>query len=206
MKMLLLALLSMIFLAFGNHTHAQEAKVKKDPDKTKAKTNVTGNEVKMKKEDDKIVLKGQGVGKDMVYPYTAGYSYQFVPGSPANARTVLEIWKAWESNTLDQKADALADTVLWELPNGDLISGKDRVLSALKQQRDSLATSQVSMEAWMPFKSIDRNEEWVGVWATEQATDKAGKTTTTRYHEIWGVNKDGKVAYIRQYTAGQPKY
>lgn len=206
MKAYLLLAVSITLLLGANDICAQQTKVKKEPDKLKTKTESNeGKEAKVKVEEDKIMIKGEGVGKDLVYPYTAEYSSQFVPGSPTHARLVLEMWRAWESNTLNQYRDALADSVVLELSNGEVYSGKDKVIAALKQFRDSLAATKVTMEAWMPYKSMDRDEDLVAIWAREEDTDKNGKVTNTRYHEVWMLDKNGKVAAVRQYSAQMPR-
>ena len=75
MKHALLATLIVAFLATSLHTVAQETKVKEkaatgeksktksDPSQVKTKTETAdGKETKMEKQDDKVVIKGEGVG------------------------------------------------------------------------------------------------------------------------------------------------
>jgi ketosteroid isomerase-like protein len=203
MKKLLCIVVSFLLLA-GSST-AQQAKVKKEPDKLKTKTESReGKESKVKVEDDKMIIKNEGVGKGLVYPYTAEYSSQFVPGSPEHARLALDVWKAWEANDLDRQAAAFADTIMIDFSQGQTVRGKDSVLAVLKRGRSDFTTSVPVMEAWMPFKSLDRNESWVAVWVRVQDTDKAGKQSVTRYHDMWRINRDGKIDYLRQYAAPLP--
>lgn len=202
MKKLFFLVLPALVLAYGSA--AQQTKVKKEPDKAKVKTETPeGKESKVKVEDDKMIIKNEGVGADLVYPYTAEYSAQFVPGAPAHVRPVLELWKAWEANDLHRQAAALADTVMIDLADGQTARGKDSVLAVLKRQRSALTASKATVEAWLPFKSLDRDESWVAVWVREEAADQNGKVSVTRYHELWRINKDGKLDYLRQYAAPQ---
>ena len=203
MKKLFVLTLSLLLLAYSSP--AQQTKVKKEPGKQKTKTETPeGKESKVKVEDDKMVIKNEGVGADLVYPYTAEYSSQFVPGTPAHARPVLELWKAWEAADLHRQAAALADTVMIDLADGQTARGKDSVLSVLRRQRSALTASKAVVEAWLPFRSLDRDESWVAVWAREEAADQSGKVSVTRYHEMWRINKDGKIDYLRRYAAPQP--
>lgn len=205
MKKQLFALLALAFVAYGT-ANAQETKVKKEPDKVKTETkDAAGKDVKMKKEDDKMVIKGEGVGKDLVYPYTATYSSQFSPGAPAHAKLILDMWKAWDDNAFERVASWVADTVTLELPTGDVIKGKEAFLRESKAHRDQFTTVKSSVEAWMPIKSIDRNEDWMLIWGVEENTDKDGKPSKQRLHEVWGINKDGKITYVRQYTSQVPR-
>lgn len=203
MKKLFFAVLSLVVLT--GSAFAQQTKVKKEPDKRKTKTEIPeGRDAKVKVEDDKIVIRDAGVGKDLVYPYTAEYSSQFVPGMPANAKLVLEMWKAWDDDAYERGAPYFADTIVMQLPDGQVLRGKDSVLQAMKRLRSAYVTAQSTIEAWAPVKSLDRNEQWVAVWGREEDADRAGKRTTTRYHEIWRFNRDGKVDFVRQYTAQYP--
>lgn len=203
MKKLFVTTLSLLLLAYSSP--AQQTKVKKEPDKLKTKTETPeGKESKVKVEDDKMIIKKEGVGADLVYPYTAEYSAQFVPGDPAHARPVLELWKAWEANDLDRQAATLADTVQMDFADGRTVRGKDSVLAALKRERSTLTASKATVEAWLPFKSLDRGDSWVALWAREEAADGSGKVSVTQYHELWRINKDGKIDYLRQYAARMP--
>lgn len=197
----MLSLFSITATAF-----AQETKVKKEDDKLKAKTTTAdGKETKVKVEDDKMVIKGDGVGKNLVYPYQATYSSQFAPGTPAHGKMVLDMWKAWDDGALDRQVDWVADTITLHLPNGDVVKGKDAFMTTSKQYRGMFTTMKSTVEAWMTTKSLDRNTDWVLIWGDEESTDKDGKKTVQRLHEVWGINKDGKISYMRQYTAQLPK-
>ena len=202
MKQLLFAGILLTGLAFGSSVSAQETKIKKEDDKLKAKTtSADGKEVKVKKEDDKIVIKGDGVGKNMVYPYTAEYSSQFAPGNPAHGKMILDMWKAWDDAAFERQTGYIADTIRMELPTGEVITGKDNFMNTSRQYRGMFTTVKSNVEVWIPLKSLDRNENWVAIWGREEDTDKDGKVTTQRLHEIWRINKDGKIDFMRQYSA-----
>jgi hypothetical protein len=197
MKKLLITALSLAVLAFSSS--AQETKVKKEDDKVKAKQTSANDK------DMKVKIKGEGMGQDMVYPYQATYSSQFAPGSPAHAKLILDMWKAWDDNAFDRIETYLADTVRQELSSGMVVTGKENMLKMGKDYRDKFTTVKSTVEAWMPTRSIDRGQDFVLIWGTEEDTDKDGKVTTTRFHEVWGINKDGKIDYMRQYSSQVPK-
>ena len=65
--------------------------------------------------------------------------------------------------------------------------------------RDGLAKVSSVIEAVLPTRSKDKNEDWVAICGKEIKTDKAGKTDSTRLHEIWRFNKAGKIEYMAQF-------
>jgi len=192
MKQLLISIFSLMVLYYPSISKAQE--------KMKTKKQENGKEMKMKQKNK--------MAKDAMqidYPYTAEYSSQFEAGNPAYAKMVLEIWKDWDENQLERHQDYFADTVVYSLPSGEVLRGKDNVMAAGKDQRGMFSKATSNVEVWIPLKSVDRDENWVAVWGREEDTDMDGKVTNSLVHEIWRVNKDGKIDFIRQYRATPSK-
>ena len=156
---------------------------------------------KMKMDKKEMKVKAEYANEKMNLPYVAEYSSSFMPGNPAYSKTVLELWKDWDDNTFDLHSDMFADTVMLTFPDGNSVRGKDSAIIQAKKIRGGLASAKSTVEAWMPTKSIDRNEEWVLVWGREEDTDMNGKKTTVLLHEIWRFNKDGKIDFMRQYMS-----
>ncbi len=57
------------------------------------------------------------------------------------------------------------------------------------------------IQAWVPLKSVNRNEDWVAIWGTETDTYADGKKDIKDLHEIWRFNKDGKVVFMKQFAS-----
>jgi len=133
-------------------------------------------------------------------PYTATYSSKFVMGDPAHSKLIMELWKDYDDNAFDRHADMFADTAMIFLSDGQVIKGRDNMMAGVKQYRGSIASVKSDVHAIMSLKSVDRNENWVAIWGTENDTWKDGKTSSVELHEIWRLNKDGKVDVIRQFT------
>lgn len=136
----------------------------------------------------------------MSYPYTANYSSDFKMGNPADAKMILELWKDWDDNAFDRH-DYFSDTVVMFLSDGSVIKGKDSCLAGAKRFRGSMSSAVSSLNAWIPLKSIDRNENWVALWGTETDTFPDGKTSKRDLQEIWRINKDGKIDFMKQFAA-----
>jgi hypothetical protein len=137
------------------------------------------------------------------YPYTAGYSSDFQMGNPVYARKVLELWKDYDDNTFENH-DYFADTAVMFLSNGMVIKGKDSIYTGAKNARASMSNVTSTVDAWVPLKSVDKNENWVAIWGTEISTGSDGKVEKEDLQEIWGFNKDGKVVFMKQFASKVP--
>jgi hypothetical protein len=137
---------------------------------------------------------------DSAMPYKATYSSKFVMGDPANGKLVLDMWKDFDDNAFERHADMFADTAMIFLSDGQVVKGRDSMMAGVKQYRNSLASVKSDVHAYMSLKSVDHNENWVAIWGTEHDTWKDGKTSSVELHEIWRLNKDGKIDMIRQFS------
>lgn len=191
-----------LFLLVSLPMLAQEpakAKTKKekrraDKDNAMMQTDTTSNPTTMQ---------GGGGGTGAA-PYTALYSSQFTIGNAEHARMILTLWKDWDDNMLDRNVALMADTISMDTPDGQTIRGRDSVMMVFKQARSQYTTVKSVVEAYMPLRSTDRNEDFVAIWGLETDTSSDGSTTTKRIQEVWRINRDGKIDYMRQYTAKPP--
>lgn len=138
------------------------------------------------------------------FPYQPTYSSSFEIGDPAQARMVLELWKDYDENALDRHASWFADTAVIYLASGEVVRGLDSMLAGVKKYRSSIAKVKTTLHAWVSLRSTDRKENWVALWATEEDTSKDGTTTAVSLHEIWRINRAGKIDEIRQYAQEVP--
>lgn len=185
MKRLLITICALLLVFLSKENFAQE--------KVKAKENKT----KMKDGDAKMKMKNTNMD-NTTYPYKANYSSNFKIGNPAQAKMILELWKDWDDNAFDRH-DYMADTVVMFFPDGSMIKGKDSSLTGAMRYRGSMSSATSTLDAWIPLKSVDRNQNWVAVWGSETDTWPDGKTETREIHEIWRFNKDGKVDFMKQF-------
>ena len=142
----------------------------------------------------------ESFAQNITYPYTADYSSNFKIGNPEQSKIILELWKDWDDNAFDRH-NYFADTVVLYLSDGSVLKGKDSCLASAKKFRGSMSTATSSIHAWIPLKTIDRNEDWVAVWGTETDTYPDGKKEVRDLHEIWRFNKAGKVDLMRQFSS-----
>ncbi|HKP32278.1 MAG TPA: hypothetical protein VJT83_06105 [Chitinophagaceae bacterium] len=139
------------------------------------------------------------------YPYTASYSSKFEMGSTKDAEHVLAFWKDFDNGTIANSRDILADSVTVMFSDGTTFSGpRDSAVKDAQSYRDMFASVTSNVEAWIPLRATDKNENWVGIWGWEKHTGKDGKIDSVHLHEIWRMNSAGKADFIMQFTAKQP--
>ena len=138
-------------------------------------------------------------------PYTAMYSSKFQMGNAKYSQMVLNAWKAYDDNQLDNMADMISDTVTAIMPDGSVMKGKDNLLNGIKAYRGGFTAAKSSVDAWVPIKSTDKGDDLVCIWGNETDTKSDGTIQKVDLHEVWAFNKDGKLIYFRQFAAQPPK-
>ncbi|HLY68421.1 MAG TPA: hypothetical protein VKR53_01760 [Puia sp.] len=137
------------------------------------------------------------------YPYKATYSSDItVPGNPANAQKVLQVWKMFESGRIQDMKPFFADSVKYDDASGMHFYGPTaQLLNFAKSDIDNLDSMRFDIIAWQSAHVNDKNEDWVNIWSTERRYPKnGGKADTILMQENWKV-KDGKVIAFNQFTA-----
>lgn len=134
-------------------------------------------------------------------PYKVGATNVSI-GNNALAQKVLWAWKYYDDNTLDKIADLFADDALATFPDGTLVKGKDNLMKAIKDYRNSFASAVSEIDACVALKTPDDPEhEVVSIWGTETDTAKDGTVTKVHLNEVWFFNKQGKVVRVHQMAA-----
>src|SRR5215208_2659724 len=108
----------------------------------------------------------------LYYPYDAIYSAGFEPGKSIYLKEVLEIWRQYETGNLSDKSGSFADTIRIILPDAILYGQKDSVLSLFKKRRSIYSDVQSYVDAWMPVKAKETNEDLVFIWGRQDCTGK----------------------------------
>jgi hypothetical protein len=140
--------------------------------------------------------------RDINSPYPVNYSSKFTMGDPANAESLLNLWKIWDSGDLSAAKNIFADTVEMHLWDGSMMKGpRDSIIAGGQHERSSFVTSVSSVDAITTLKSTDRNENWALIWGMERDTDKKGKVDSFYLQETWRFNKDGKTDLMYQFKA-----
>ena len=143
---------------------------------------------------------------DLSYPYTAEYSSSFEIGDPKNAQTLLELYRNFDNNTLDNSKSAFADNDTMYFSNGGMFAGsRDSLFAIASKMRAQMGSVVDSVHAWVALRSKDKKDEWVLIWSREISTDAKGKKTARELQETWRFDKNGKINLMYQYEQQPPK-
>lgn len=138
--------------------------------------------------------------KAVTYPYAINYSTQFEFADAEKGKTILDIWKDFDNNTLDNSKDKFADTVTLKFPGFTMRASRDSAIASTKSYRASFTAVVSSVDVVMSLRSTDQKADWVAVWGKEIHTSKKNLKDSVEIHELWGFNKDGKIESMEQYT------
>ena len=124
----------------------------------------------------------------ITYPYKAMYSSDFSMGDPNHSKMVLDLYKMWEDNKLDEMKTLLADSVSIDFSDGNKFIGTaDSMVSFARQFRSGLASVKVGIDGWMPIHVNDTKEDYVLVWSRDYNTDNTGKVDSARGHAYFQI-------------------
>ena len=139
----------------------------------------------------------------IAYPYKAAYSSDFSIGDANHAKMVLDLYKMWEDNKVDEMKTLLADSVSIDFPDGNKFNDNtaDSMINFAKQFRKTLSSVKVMFDGWMPIHVNDTKEDYVLVWSRDYNTDMSGKVDSIRAHAYFLI-KNNK---IRSWSEFQQK-
>jgi hypothetical protein len=136
----------------------------------------------------------------LTYAYTPSYSAQLEMGNPKHAQMIVGLWKDWDNNNLENSRNIFADSCTMIFADGTTMSAsRDSIMASSKKFRSRFSSVTSTVHAWMPILAKDKNENWVAVWGTEVSTMN-GKTDSVNLHEIWRLNNNNQVVYMRQFS------
>ncbi len=149
-----------------------------------------------KKKDDKTGddKKDTKMSGNITYPYKADYS-DFKMGDPNHTKLVMDFYKTFEENRMDDGKAMLNDSVTVNFADGNKFMGiADSLISMGKQFRANYSAYKVTIDACMAVHSNDKNEDWVLIWDRVYTTDQKGKSDSAGGHSYWQI-KNGKIAF-----------
>jgi len=136
----------------------------------------------------------------VTYAYKAAYSHDFSIGNANHSKTVLELFKMWEENKLDDMKSLLADSVNIEFPDGNKFADNtaDSMINFAKHFRNQIKSIRIEFDGWMPVASNDKGEDYVLTWSREYTTDMSGKADSARVHAYFLI-KNNKIRHWSEF-------
>lgn len=97
----------------------------------------------------------------LTYAYKPSYAVDFEMGNPKYAQAVMQLWKDFDSNNLDNSKDFFADSVAMEFPNGNTLNGtRDSIVATAKKMRSAFKNVTSEVETFVTLKPKDKDETW----------------------------------------------
>ena len=138
------------------------------------------------------------------YPYKVALT-KLSFGNDQYTKFVLNAWKAYDDNRLDELGFLISDTIRAGFPNGQTVTGKEAFMTGLKEHRGSMASASSRVTAITTLKSaVNPLHEYTLIWGEELSTKKDGTTQKFSLHEVFVFNQAGKVVEFYQYAIPLP--
>lgn len=153
-----------------------------------------------------VEMPAEAIKAPISLPFVPSYSSSFEAGNADYATMIVQgSWKDWEDNNLDNMVNWVADTITAFHSNNQVTHGRDSIMVKWKRERAEYSTIKTILEAVIPVRSTDKNEDWVLVWATGIGTMSNGTSDTIAVMETWRINKQGKADLLLQYDRANRK-
>ncbi len=168
-------------------------------------TATTSSEKKDSSKMDNSSMDNSTAGNEKVdLVYSTDKPSDWIPGDPHHAARVMKALKGYETGNIDDTKQYFADTVVFRGDNYWFKGSNDSLMSEFKNNRARYKDLVIKMQDWESVKSKARNEEYVGMWYTEKATEKNGKADSANYmDDVKIVN--GKIVEIDSKVQHYPK-
>nr|MCU0386728.1 nuclear transport factor 2 family protein [Flavihumibacter sp.] len=117
-------------------------------------------------------------------------------GDPQLAGTIANLYQAWDSDSPTDMASYLADSTVFDWPNGVRVStNKETVEAVLRKWRNTYSSTTNTPFSLISLHNIDRNQDWVIAWVWNKWQTKDGKKDSMLVCDNW-LLKNGKVVYL----------
>ncbi len=117
-------------------------------------------------------------------------------GKPENTLLVLNVYRAWDSDSTEDMSSYFADSTAYDLPDGTRASTNNKtVASKFRQWRKAYKETTNIPFSLISLNNKDRDQEWVIAWTWNKWTYNDGKKDSMLYCDNWRI-KDGKIAYL----------
>jgi hypothetical protein len=118
------------------------------------------------------------------------------PGKPQNAELILNVYKAWDSESTSNMANYFADSTAYDLPDGTRATTTNTTIeSKFRKWRNAYKETSNVPFSLISLYNKDRDQEWVIAWTWNKWTYNDGKKDSMLYCDNWRI-KGGKIEYL----------
>jgi hypothetical protein len=128
-------------------------------------------------------------------PFKIQYS-DLEMGDPNNAKMVLDMYKNWNDNKLDNMAGIFGDTLVIEDARGNrIIVPHAGLQDSLAKWRGMSTTLSSDIVAALSMHSKEHADDWVLIWTMNKWTGKDGKKDSVFSNDNWQI-RNGKLTFL----------
>tara|TARA_A200000113_G_C8681539_1_gene295689 strand:+ start:75 stop:605 length:531 start_codon:yes stop_codon:yes gene_type:complete len=127
------------------------------------------------------------------YIFQATYSQNFSMGDPALVTRFQSLLKNLQDGKLDNLSNYFTEDIVWSLPNGKRLEGKENVINFLTDFWSSSTVENYSSAVHFAVKS-NQGDNWVLVWDSQLVNNER-----IRYQEAVEFEGD-KIEFINTFT------
>jgi hypothetical protein len=118
------------------------------------------------------------------------------PGDPQLAASIAGLYQAWDSDSPTDMAAYLADSTVYDWPNGVRIStNKETVEAELRKWRNTYSSTTNTPFSLISLHNKDLDQDWVIAWVWNKWEIKGGRKDSLLVCDNW-LLKNGKVVYL----------
>ncbi len=118
------------------------------------------------------------------------------PGKPQNAELILNVYKAWDSETAANMDNYFADSTAYDLPDGTRATTTNKTIEAkFRKWRNAYKETSNVPFSLISLYNKDRDQEWVIAWTWNKWTYTDGKKDSMLFCDNWRI-KQGKIEYL----------
>lgn len=117
-------------------------------------------------------------------------------GNPAYLKTVLDMYKTWDTKDPNSMANYFADSVAMDMPDARRVMFTGENASAkIKASRSQYGDISNDIISAVSLHDQDRNEDWVFILTYNKWQYKNGGKDSMLFADHWRL-KDGKINYL----------
>lgn len=117
-------------------------------------------------------------------------------GNPANIKTVLDMYKTWDTKDPKSMAVYFADSVMMDMPDARRVTFSSKNASEkIKASRYQYGNISNDIVSAVSLHDQDRNEDWVFILTYNKWQYKEGGKDSMLFADHWRM-KDGKINYL----------